>query len=237
MRGLVLRLVSDCDEDVLDGLLALTVHWLSPGFRGATLVWSLHRPTAEVSGVDASSGFSGPDLDVTRRQQYASLFSIHSQVDGATLVEPSGVCAAYGVTLLPTREAERTVPAETGTRHTSARRFSFDHPGTVLFVVSDDGPVSVYVDGAKVALAQADHGWRGRRDASEEVASPEERIRCGNCGRTLVVDLPLDREGGGQEAVPCPVCEAPAGPVATGAVTRGVSTSDDQRRADRPRPR
>ncbi|MBI5088504.1 MAG: DNA integrity scanning protein DisA nucleotide-binding domain protein [Actinobacteria bacterium] len=38
-----------------------------------------------------------------------------------------------------------------GTRHASARRFSFDEPDTVVFVVSEDGPLTVYSSGEPIA--------------------------------------------------------------------------------------
>jgi DNA integrity scanning protein DisA with diadenylate cyclase activity len=40
---------------------------------------------------------------------------------------------------------------ERGTRHGAAQRFSHDAPGCVVFVVSSDGPVTVYVGGETVA--------------------------------------------------------------------------------------
>lgn len=236
LRRIVLRLVPSCDEEVLDGLLALTLHWLSPSFRGATLVWSLHRPISELSGIDVRAGFWKPELEVTRREQYWSLFSVHAQTDGATLVEPDGTCAAYGITLLPSVDAERTVPAGSGTRHTSARRFTFDHPGTVAFVVSEDWSVSVYVDGAEVALARDAGAWSAHPDPVGDGERPERLVRCSNCGRRILLDLPLAGGAGrGEATVPCPVCEVPVGPVTAGAVSRGVSTPEDQRRADRHR--
>jgi len=52
-----------------------------------------------------------------------------------------------GVRLVPNAMAEETVEALRGT-HTSGRRYSRDDPIATVIAVSDDGPVSVFRDGA-----------------------------------------------------------------------------------------
>jgi DNA integrity scanning protein DisA with diadenylate cyclase activity len=43
------------------------------------------------------------------------------------------------------------VPAIKGTRHTSAARHTYDCPDMLAFVVSTDGPVTVFCDGQRIA--------------------------------------------------------------------------------------
>ena len=56
-----------------------------------------------------------------------------------------------GVQLL-TSEHSRALDPIGGTRHTSALRFSADEPGALVFVVSSNGPLSVFRHGARLAL-------------------------------------------------------------------------------------
>lgn len=232
-HALIARLVPDVRVDVLSGLLELCVHWLSPAFRGATLVWSLHRPAASLGGLDRQTSQARPRLDVTERAHFSALFSLHGQVDGATLVDPDGTCHSYGTMLIPTADAVSTVPAHRGTRHTSGRRYSYDHPGTVVLVVSEDGPVSVFLDGARIALVSSDPAHTVPASTDDDAAAGEQSIRCPNCRRTLIVDLPRHDDRPTQE-LRCPVCDASAGRVAIGATARGVSRSGRERRADLP---
>lgn len=53
-----------------------------------------------------------------------------------------------GVRLVPNAMAEETVEALRGTRYTSGRRYSRVDPIATVIAVSDDGPVSVFRDGA-----------------------------------------------------------------------------------------
>lgn len=230
-RELVLRLVQDCDNEVLDGLLEVSVHWLSPAFLGAVFVWSLHRPALELRGVDIPPTHTQPQLSVTSRAHYPALFSVHGQLDGATLVDPAGRCRAYGATLNSSAEATSIVPADRGTRHTSARRYSYDHPGTTLFVVSEDGPVSVYVDGARIAVVRTDPSRMPRDDDPRSERRHENLVRCPSCHRTLLVDLPRDGRDETRR-LHCPVCEQPAGRVPAKTRTRGVRTTVGARHAD-----
>jgi DNA integrity scanning protein DisA with diadenylate cyclase activity len=46
---------------------------------------------------------------------------------------------------------EQAVAAMKGTRHTSAARHTYDCPDVLAFVVSADGPVTVFSDGQRIA--------------------------------------------------------------------------------------
>ena len=69
-------------------------------------------------------------------------------IDGAAMLDGEGVLRGLGVRLVPSVEAEGTVDAFGGTRHTSARRYSYDDPLATVIAVSEDGPVSVFRSGA-----------------------------------------------------------------------------------------
>src|SRR5204863_6957004 len=71
--------------------------------------------------------------------------------DGALLVGHDGCLMAVNVILRATRTSEQAVPAMKGTRHTSAARHTYDCPDVLAFVVSTDGPVTVFSDGQRIA--------------------------------------------------------------------------------------
>jgi len=60
------------------------------------------------------------------------------------------------VRLVPSNRAEETVEPLRGTRHTSARRYSHDDPLATVIAVSDDGPVSVFRNGAVLVNSHGD---------------------------------------------------------------------------------
>jgi hypothetical protein len=57
--------------------------------------------------------------------------------------DAAGVLRHIGVRLVPTARAETSAEPLRGTRHTSGRRYSFDHPTVTVIAVSEDGPVSL----------------------------------------------------------------------------------------------
>ncbi len=63
------------------------------------------------------------------------------------MFDGEGVLRRLGVRLVPSTTAEETVEGFGGTRHTSARRSSYDDPLATVIAVSDDGPVSVFRKG------------------------------------------------------------------------------------------
>ena len=139
------------EEAVLEGLLDLAAHVLSPHDVGATLAW---LPDWERTGCVASlpAGGSTPLLSLCDRTLDGAVTNLLRQHDGAALVSPEGALWWVGAELtgpaLPDDD-----PADGGMRHRSAARFSRLRPEAWVIVVSQDGPVSVFVGGHDVTAA------------------------------------------------------------------------------------
>lgn len=211
------RIVADVDTTVLGCLLELCFHWLSPGPHGATIVWSLGTAPEELHHVDRSSEQPVPDLNVGCSEHFSALLSALSQTDGATLVAPDGDVVGIADTLLFDDEASSLVPAAVGTRHSSARWFSYEHPATLVLVVSEDGPVSIYCNGARIGLDRLDV-----RPPDEEPRWEEDVRRCEHCDNASLVDLAPRDEEEGSVTLTCAVCGASIGEAPQGSVVRGA---------------
>ena len=138
------------DVEVLGGLLDLVAHVLGPREVGATLVW---LPDWQRTGCEASlpAGGSTPLLSLRERAHDGAITNLLRQHDGATLVSPGGALWWVGAELRGTAVAtEPITPPVGGMRHRSAARFSRRRPDAWVFVVSHDGPVSVFVGGDDV---------------------------------------------------------------------------------------
>lgn len=235
------RLVPEADPHVLDQLLDLCVHWLSAERVGATLVWYLRDvDPMEAPHVDLSRAFVAPVLDVGDPGHVSALVSVLSQVDRAALVRPDGQVSHIGVSLHHSEDAADLVPAFRGTRHTSARRFSYDEGRCLVFVVSEDGPLTVFGDGARMAAIAADDCRTGERidapPAHHSDPHSEIVVDCGRCRRPLLVDVVrFDRWEGGPAEAPCPVCghriEVDVYRMAIRGVTKTGPTPDASREA------
>ncbi len=79
-----------------------------------------------------------------------------SQTDGAALFDNEGTLTGLGVRLIPSRAAEEMVGPIGGTRHTNARRFSYDEPKSVIIAISEDGPVTVFRQGRMLGRSGED---------------------------------------------------------------------------------
>src|SRR5262249_47191678 len=124
-----------------------------------------------------------PDLSVTTRHHYPALLAALYQTDLATVVDDDGSVRRIGVALRSTPEADATVTPRRkaapgrgsgpdggdslgeavadraerswGMRHLSAARYTFDQPGSVAVVVSEDGPVTVFYRGKSLSKCAA----------------------------------------------------------------------------------
>ncbi len=150
----VCEAVPEAPVAVLEGLLELAVHWLSPAHIGATLVLDVDPHRDDLGHLDVDASLAAPDLHVDRRHHYPALFAVLRQTDLATMIGPDGRVERLGVGLRSSLEAENAVPQDRGMRHRSAARYTHDHHHTVAFVVSEDGPVSVFRRGRAVVICE-----------------------------------------------------------------------------------
>lgn len=144
----------------LGHLVRFAVHDLGAKGVGALIVF---RPGAESAPSRERRMSPPPPLRIHLPADLAPLRHVLSQTDGAALFDASGTLVELGVRLIPSPDAEMSIEALGGTRHISARRYSFDDPGSVVIAVSEDGPVTVFRNGAVI----------GRSRASDDESSPE----------------------------------------------------------------
>ena len=140
------------DSSVLTGIMELCLHWLMPARIGATIVWHPTEQSDGLDGLEQVAPLSTIPVSVIHDLHLPALQSALAQTDGALLLGPKGEALAYGATLLPSDDAVARIAPNRGTRHTSAHRFSFDHPTAVVVVVSEDGPLTLYSAGERIDL-------------------------------------------------------------------------------------
>jgi DisA bacterial checkpoint controller nucleotide-binding len=133
------------DAQVLQALLEFAVHDLGSLGIGSLLVY---RPDAAPGPKVDERLPTPPPLQIRRPFHLGPLRHALSQVDGAAVFDAPGMLRQLGVRLVPSQDAEQSVPPYRGTRHTSGRRYSDDDPHATVIAVSEDGPVTVFRDGA-----------------------------------------------------------------------------------------
>jgi hypothetical protein len=141
------------DAEVIEALLRFAIHDLGSLRIGALLIY---RPAADPGPAVEELLLPPPTLRIRVATHLAPLRHALAQVDGAAVFDADGVLRQLGVRLVPSNTAEQTVDALGGTRHTSARRYSHDDPLATVVAVSEDGPVSVFRNGAVLANSQGD---------------------------------------------------------------------------------
>lgn len=124
----------------LDRFLRFAVHDLGARGVGTTIVF---RPSDPESAAFEQRLPTPPPLRIDRPSDLGPLRHVLSQVDGAAVFDASGTLRRLGVLLVPSGASELAVDPFRGTRHTSARRYSFDDPDAIVVVVSEQGPVTV----------------------------------------------------------------------------------------------
>lgn len=152
----VLHAVPACPRPALEAILAFCVHDLGPAPTGAILIWDLagrDQPASLGHVRHRQPPLHLPRLTLLDRTSHSAVRSLLGQIDGAVVVDRDATPDEAGLRLTFSERAERAVTGDVdrGTRHASARRFSFDERDTVVFVVSEDGPLTVYARGDPIA--------------------------------------------------------------------------------------
>jgi hypothetical protein len=143
------------DPQVLEALLEFAVHDLGAMGIGSLLIY---RPDATPGPAVEELLPTPPPLQIRRPFHLGPLRHALSQVDGAAVFDAAGMLRQLGVRLVPSKDAEQSVAAYGGTRHTSGRRYSHDDPLGTVIAVSEDGPVTVFRDGAVLGRSDDEVG-------------------------------------------------------------------------------
>lgn len=138
-------------QRILKRLLRFAVHDLGSRRIGALLVYHVVPPDRARYELRLPEP---PPLSVQQPVNLAPLHHVLGQLDGAAMFDETGTLTALGARLVPTRDAEENVRPIGGTRHTSARRYSYDEPHAIVIAVSEDGPVSVFRRGEVLGRSQ-----------------------------------------------------------------------------------
>ena len=147
----IVQVVPAADAEVVRRLLELSHHRISPNKFGATLLYLLTEQPLTLRRRDEGIDVTTLNLSVLNAADEPLLLHQARYRDGALLVGRDGRLLAVNVILRPTRASEQAVPVTKGTRHTSAARHTYDCPDMLAFVVSTDGPVTVFCDGQRIA--------------------------------------------------------------------------------------
>lgn len=153
----------------------------------------------------------GTGLNAARRGHQHALATLLGGLDGACFLEADGTVRAVQAHLRPSERAAELIAEDGGTRHTSARRFSFDHEGVAVLVVSQDGPVTIYSDGARLAQLRAigTFGASLKRLVPEKASDIEtsvSQMHCRRCQKRLRVEITYVTGWTDSESEDCPVC-------------------------------
>jgi len=151
----VMAIVPAAKIEVVQRLVEIAHHRISPHRVGATLLYRLEDQPRPTTRRDSGVNLQTLGVSVLNEGEEPLLLHQIGYRDGALLFERSGRLSAANVILRPTKASEQAVPAMGGTRHTSAARHTYDCPDVIAFVVSTDGPVTVFSDGKRIADLRA----------------------------------------------------------------------------------
>lgn len=198
---------------VFSELLHFCQFELAPAHIGATFVLYLTDDGTPDAAFFASPGRNPPiSLSIRERELWKPLARLLDQVDGAVILSEKGDVIALEAHLATTEAAIDAIPATPGkgTRHLSGRRFSFDETRCVVVVVSQDGPISIFSDGADPFRFSPVgpswviwlRGWGHLGAATFE----REMTDCPHCGKRLAIGVVSTGEDDPPQDLVCPVC-------------------------------
>ena len=172
----VIDVVPAADPRIVRRILELCHHRISPRKIGATLVYLL--TDSEHAGRKRDEGVRVASLGISVLSEDQEPLILHQARyrDGALVIGHDGRLLAVNVILRPKRASEQAVPAMRGTRHTSAARHTYDCPDVLAFVVSTDGPVTVFSDGRRIAELKADPQFAHKTTATIQALLEKRRI-------------------------------------------------------------
>lgn len=211
----ICRCVPQADSQTLKNLLEFCFHDLSPQKIGATLVWCLAEPNLEeLENMRPNFTLQEIETRVDSDRSVAILRHLLTYTDGAVILDAEARAIGVGAQLKYSETSKRLIEAHAGTRHTSAQRFSYDFTKGIVFVVSSDGPVTVFSDGMSVSDLEVHVADETPTKSPEESFIAEvavfccsSEVTCQGCKKRLKIqEIDSDESKKQDKSLYCPVC-------------------------------
>jgi hypothetical protein len=147
------------EKQILDSILRVAVHVMGP-IRGVGGTMVLLHPCEDhiASGrlaheselLNNRNSWDFPwEPNITMRAHQRMLVNLMKNSDGATIIDPNGCVKTVRSWLVPPVKSLAAEESQGGTRHLTAKVFS-KHIKGLVFVISSDGPISIYSDGERI---------------------------------------------------------------------------------------
>jgi hypothetical protein len=194
-------------------ILEFCFHVLSPRNIGATLLLKLNTNPVQSKYLEQGIDIAGLNLNILNQFHSGAIANLIRQNDGAVLIDHNGTVTNFHSTIRNSERSNTVINKFKGTRHTSARRLTYDLPNIIAFVVSEDGPVMVFSDGVNLLnLSEFTPGGDAKSllknapDRKDDICAASEEITCGNCGKKICVEIQTRRGFKETQEGLCPVC-------------------------------
>lgn len=198
------------DETTFTKIISFAYYHLSHYNIGATLVYLITNKLS-LHGLKNRRN----SLNITEPKHRLLLKSYLNQIDGATFIDSKGNIISSEIHLKTTDKSIKIISQSTGTRHTSARRYSYDKADCIIVTVSEDGPVSIFSDGINIATLNEysiseDFGNIGKlaEEYGNSYGEEESEATCSNCGKKNIIYS--NSVSGGwdeREIINCALCD------------------------------
>lgn len=207
--------VPQIKEEILSAFLEFAYYYLSPKNIGATIVYFIDdEKGSKIPKVEPLQDFSPIMLSIMTDGDKVLISNLLSQIDGATFFNQDAVLACTKIKLDSKVSTRELIPEYKGTRHTSARRYSYEQPKSIVFTISEDGPVSVFSDGVELVtiskpsspeIQAREPGITAPRKIDDRNINRREKS-CHWCLKNLEIKQILEPVQTEKVQVYCPVC-------------------------------
>jgi DNA-directed RNA polymerase subunit RPC12/RpoP len=190
-------------------ILSFAFYELSLNKIGAIIVYLLNQDDNIPNAVNTFRS----EIDFSDMKQRRLLKNFLRYNDGAVAINLNNQVVQTNAFLKFSGETDKFVRNYSGTRHTSAAKYSFENPETIVVVVSVDGPVSVFSEGSNIdvltvaASCNINEEMERTYNDGEHAKQEEEYLeRCEKCGKTFVINAVTFEGWQNKETLRCSVC-------------------------------
>jgi len=197
------------DKKIMNQILEFAFYMLSPSPKtGAIIVWSASN------GEHSNNELSALNLNLTDDSKKKMIFHLLSQTDGATMIDSNGRITEYGVHLHYSKKSASIIGEYRGSRHTTSIRYSYDAEDAIVFTISEDGPVSIFINGVNITDLELKTAHKMARDLKLEQPELADSlipksfiVLCNHCNRSSMIEEVVIKNLNTRTQVACPTCK------------------------------
>lgn len=199
--------VKNINQKNLKNLLNFTNYYLNPSKKtGGIIIWTFKKLNKNEKSIFSKfKNLKKIKISLLNKDHLSIILNLLKNIDGALLFGPNLELLGSSIQIKNSEKSKKIIKEYKGTRHTSSQRLSYDLMYSLIITISEDGPISIFSNGANLTKIEYPALENDRKNQNIKIKTSINK--CTVCHKLNIVEKSLSIKKNKKNKVYCPTCK------------------------------